>query len=614
MRLSMSRDPVHALVLPAYGRLQGVARMLPKSPASVSKTVRPSKQSAFAHLWRAPDNTMISRHQRYRQILAVLARHGIGVLDDQFIRHEAGDRARAEHLRRACEELGTMFIKLGQVLSTRGDLLPDAYRTELAKLQDEVAPLPGHVISGVIQEDLGAPPDRTFAFFDPEPLGSASIGQVHAARLSDGREVVIKVRKPGVDELVQIDLDILARLVEAWSPRFPILEQYDARGLVREFSDALREELDYSREAAHARFFRDLFPKELGFAIPEVIDEYSRNRVLTEERVKGRNLSAVAEPPGPQRAAVSRPVEGREASGVHELPKARQVAISHRIVRFVLEPAFERGVFYADPHPGNLLIQEDGTLAVVDFGKVGRLTPEVRRRVADTFVAIARSDAQRLTDRLVELTAPTQPIDRAVITHQIDQMLRKYVDVSLGHVRIGEAMEELLQLIRRHGLRVPGNLVQFFKALAMCEGILLAIDPDSSFADYLQPMVGKVVYQQFVGAESVERLRDSAIDAAKLGLELPGRLDRVLGEIERGNLRVWTRVEDVELIIERLEHMVARACATILAAACIVGLAIVMQFYNPQGWQRWIGAVFWIAVAFAVIDSVRTLLTLRRRP
>jgi ubiquinone biosynthesis protein len=291
---------------------------------------------------------MITKRERYREILAVLARHGIGVVDDELFRHEAGDRARAEHLRRACEELGTMFIKLGQVLSTRTDLLPEVYRAELAKLQDEVPPLPEHVIADVIQEDLGAPPDRIFAFFDQTSLASASIAQVHVAQLFDGREVVVKVRKPGVDELVQIDLEILAGLLDEWSPRFPVLEEYDARGLVGEFSDTLRAELDYAREAANVMFFREVFKNELGFKVPDVINEYSKNRVLTEERLKGRKASDVA-----------------------DLPKPRRAVISRRIVRFVLEPAFERGVFQADPHPGNLLIQEDDTLCIIDFGKVG---------------------------------------------------------------------------------------------------------------------------------------------------------------------------------------------------------------------------------------------------
>jgi ubiquinone biosynthesis protein len=529
------------------------------------------------------------KSERYREIVVVLARHGIGLFDDEVIKHEAGDRARAEHLRGACEELGTMFVKLGQILSTRGDLLPEVYRAELAKLQDEAAPLPADAIAEVIREDVGAPPDQIFAFFDPKPLGSASIGQVHAGRLFDGREVVIKVRKPGVDDLVRVDLEILADIIDEWSPRFPILEQYDARGLLREFGDALRAELDYGREAVNEKYFHDVFGGERGFAIPAVIEECSMKRVLVHERV-----------------------EGRKASEVADLPKRLRTEVSRRIARFVLEPAFERGVFYADPHPGNLLIQQDGSLGVIDFGKVGRFTPEARRRVADMLVAIARRDAQRLADRLIEITAPTHPIDRAVITSEIDRMLGLYIDVSLEDVRFGAAIGELLQLVRRHGLRVPGTLVQFFKAVTMCEGILRAIDPDSSMSDYLQPMVGKMLYQGFTGRDWLDRLRDSALDAAELSVELPRRLDRVLGEIERGNLRVWTRVEDIEPLMKRVERLVERANATILAAACIVGLAIVMLFYHPQGWQAWIGVVFWVAVVAAVTDSVRTLWALRR--
>jgi ubiquinone biosynthesis protein len=278
----------------------------------------------------------------------------------------------------------------------------------------------------------------------------------------------------------------------------------------------------------------------------------------------------------------------------------------------VLEPAFEHGFYYADPHPGNLLIGTNGELSVIDFGKMGRLSPEAQRRAADLFIAITRSDAQRLTDRLIEITAPQHPIDRDVITREIDRILELYVDVSLENLRFGEAINEVLQLVRRHGLRLPGALVQFFKALGMCEGILQTIDPDSSFSDYLRPLTGKLVYQAYAGPHLLGRLGDSAAEAAELLVELPRRVDRVLGEIERGNLRIWTRVEDIEPIITRIEHAFARMSATLLAAACIVGLAVVMQFYRPQGWERWLGVVFWIAIAFAIIDYIRTLLTLRK--
>jgi ubiquinone biosynthesis protein len=533
-----------------------------------------------------------SKDERYREILATLARHGFGIIEDHFV--EDGDereRSRAERLRQACEELGPMFIKLGQMLSTRGDLLPEAYRLELAKLVDDVPPMPADVITQVIQEDLGAAPDAIFAFFDPKPLGSASIGQVHSARLVDGRDVVVKVRKPGVEPLVRIDLEILAELIDTWAPRLPGLKQYDARGVLREFSESLLAELDYRREAANERFFRRVFSNDAGFSVPDVISEYSTGRVLTHERV-----------------------EGRKVSDVSGLSKRRRATVSQRIARFVLEPCFEHGVFYADPHSGNLLIQEDGSLAVVDFGTVGRLSPEARRRVAGMFLAISRRDAERLTDRLIEVTSPRGPVDRPQLTSDVERLLERYVDVSFDDVPLGNALSELLHVLRRHQLRLPANLAALVKALAMCEGILQALDPESSLSDYLQPMAGKLIYHGIAGGDdAVGRLRDSALDAAELSIELPRRIDRVLGEIERGNLRVWARVEDADMLLRRLEHMVERANLTMLAAACIVGLAIVLQIYRPQGWQQWIGAAVWIALIAAVAAAVRTLLGLRKK-
>jgi ubiquinone biosynthesis protein len=524
-----------------------------------------------------------SKGARYRQVVATLARHGIGTV------LTGDDSARARHARAACEDLGTAFIKLGQLLSTRGDLLPEPYREELRKLQDSVPPVSPREIEDVIREEFGAPADQLFAFFDREPSASASIGQVHAARLADGREVMVKVRKPGVERLVEMDLQIIADEADAWTERFPALAAYDIPALVREFADTLRNELDYTKEARNVRFFRDTFENRRGFALPDVIEEYSSERVLTLTRAGG-----------------VRPDETK-------LPKRKRISTARRLSQFVLEPALAEGVFYADPHGGNFLIQDDGTIAVVDFGMVGRLTPDARRRVADIFIAIDRRDAERLADRIVEIAAPAHPIDRAAIVTEIDRMLERYVGESLEKIRFGEAIGELLELIRRHRMRLPGNYALLFKALVMTEGLLQTLDPDTNLGNLLEPLTDKLVYGQMAGDKWFDRARDAAADAAQLSMDLPRRVDRVLGQVERGNVRVWTRVEDLDATITRFERIVERANATMLAAACIVALAIVMLFYHPQGWQQWIGVVFWVAVAAAIIHAVRTLFALRKR-
>lgn len=533
-----------------------------------------------AHTSPTPD----TKGARYRQIMATLARHGIGTV------FNGDDAARARHVREACEELGTTFIKLGQLLSTRADLLADPYREELRKLQDSVAPIPAQEITEVIREELGAPPDEIFAFFDRQASASASIGQVHAARLPDGREVMVKVRKPGVERLVEIDLEILADEARAWTQRFPALAPYDIPGLLREFSDTLRNELDYTKEAANVGYFRNIFARRSGYALPEVIADYSSGRVITLSRA-----------------------EGMRVEEAERLTKRRRAAAARRISQFVLEPALGEGVFYADPHGGNFLIREDATVAVVDFGMIGRLTPDARRRVADVFVAIDRRDADRLTDRIIEIAAPSHPVDRAAIVTEVDRMLERYVGESLENVRFGEAIGELLDLIRRHRMRLPGNYALLFKALVMTEGLLQTLDPNTNMGTLLEPLTDKLVYGQMSGDQWFDRARDAAMDAAQLSVELPRRVDRVLGQVERGNLRVWTRVEDLDATISRFERIVERANATMLAAACIVALAIVMLFYHPQGWQNWMPAIFWIAVAGAIIHVVRTLFALRRK-
>lgn len=520
---------------------------------------------------------------RYREIMAALARHGIGTMI-------AGDEAsRARHAREACEELGTTFIKLGQLLSTRADLLPQTYRDELRKLQDQVPPIPTGEIAQVIREELGAPPEELFAFFDRQAIASASIGQAHAARLADGRDVIVKVRKPAVERLVEMDLEILADEAHAWTQRFPALEPYDIPALVREFSDTLRNELDYRKEAANVGYFGRLFEKKPGFALPELIEEFCTERVIVMTRAEGM-----------------RPDEAIR------LTKRRRAAAARRISQFVVEPALAQGVFYADPHGGNVLIRDDGQVCVLDFGMTGRLTPEARRRIADVFIAIDRRDAERLTDRIVEIAAPTHPIDRAAIVTEIDRMLERYVGEDLERVRFADAIGELLDLIRRHRMRLPGNYALFFKALIMTEGLIEILDPNTSLSNLLEPLTDKLLYGQLSGDRWFDRARDSAIEAAELGIELPRRVDRVLGQVERGNVRVWTRVEELDSTITRFERIVERANATMLAAACIVALAVVMLFYHPQGWQRWIGVIFWIAVAAAIIHSVRTLLALRK--
>lgn len=524
--------------------------------------------------------------------MAVLGAHGLAAVGAgiRIGRSSRRTRSQAEEAREACEELGTTFIKMGQLLSTRGDVLPTEYRIELAQLQDSVPPLPADVIENEIANELGARPQELYKSFDRDPLASASIGQVHLATLHDGRAVVVKVRKPGVRETVELDLEIIASLAGKWAKHFPALADHDVDGIVAEFSDTLRAELDYTREAKNIAVFREYFKGDDGFDIPEVVEELSTGRVLT--------LTLV---------------EGVKAAEMPAITTELREAIAQRVARLVLEPAFLHGTFHADPHPGNIVIRDDGVVGVVDFGMIGHLTDEVRRDLADLFMAIDRRDVQRLTDRLIDVAPPTRPINRSALAQELGRLLERYMSSSLQRVQLGNAINELLDLTRRHGLQMPGAVALFFKAMVMSEGLIVSIDPSKTIQDFITPISEKIGMSRMTSDEWADRLRLSALDAAELSIELPRRADRVLADVERGNLRVWAKIENLEPALLRMERMVERVNITLIAAACIVGLAVLLIYYHPQSWHGALSGVVWVAIVIAVAAMARIVWSTLRK-
>lgn len=518
-----------------------------------------------------------SRAERSRQIIAVLAKHGLAV---------AGNRTMGPvQAREACEELGTTFIKLAQMLGARADLLPREYRDELTKLQDDVPPVETAAIEARIEDELGAAPEDLFASFDRVPLASASIGQVHAVQLLDGRAAVVKVRKPGVRELVERDLEILSGLAKSAEHYLPRLAEYDVESMLEEFDDTLHEELDFTREARNLETFAEYFTAEQGFWLPEAIRELTTAKVLTMTRLDG--------------------MRAEDATG---LTARRRTSAAQRVARFVLEPALTHGIFHADPHGGNVLVRKDGGIAVLDFGMVGRLSDELRRGVADTFMAMHRKDAARLTDRLIQLAPPLRPVDRSALTYKFERLLDRYMGDTLERIEIGTALSEMLEIIRDYGLRSPASLALLFKAVALADAIVIAITPDRALTHYLEPIAKKVATSRLSLDDWAERARISAMDAAELSIDLPRHADRVLSDLERGNLRVWARVEDLEPMLVRFERLVERANATMIAAACVVGMTVLFSVYRPAGWQVAAGWLFWIAFAIAAVVGIRTAL------
>ena len=401
---------------------------------------------------------------RSRQIADVLARHGLGYLVgvlglERFIPFHRGllghprrsePYTRPEHLRMALEELGATFIKLGQILSTRADLLPPDYQAELAKLQDAAPPVPWEVIAETLGMELGQPIAECFATFDPAPLAAASIGQAHAATLPNGTEVVVKVRRPGVVEQVEEDLTILQSLAAAASRRWEFADQYDLVGLVQEFAQTLRAELDYIHEGHNAERFAANFAGDPAVHVPRVYWETTTARVLTLERMRGAKIDDLA---------------ALDALGVD------RTKLAERAASVILKMVFEHGFFHAEPHPGNFFIEAGGRIGVIDFGMIGAVDAAMQDRLARIVLAVMAGDTNQLVDALLDLGVARGHLDRAGLRRDLDELLGRYAGRPLGEIAIGPLLDQALAIVRRHHLQLPPNLALLFKAMIMNEGI-----------------------------------------------------------------------------------------------------------------------------------------------
>lgn len=532
---------------------------------------------------------------RYRRIAEVFSQHGLGYMVGVFglerfvafhkglLGHPRRDEpyTRPEHLRMAVEELGATFIKLGQILSTRPDLMPPDYQTELAKLQDAAPHVPPEQLRELLTKELGHPPEKTFLEFDPEPLAAASIGQAHAATLEDGTEVVVKVRRPGVVEQVEEDLQILQNLAATASRRWEVAEQYDIVALTEEFSETLRAELDYVREGRDAERFAENFKDDPEVHIPRVFWETSTSRVLTLERIRGIKVDDV-------RTLEEAGIDRRE--------------LAERAVRITLDMIFEHGFFHADPHPGNFFVEEGGVLGIIDFGMVGTVDERTQDQLARLFLAITSQDSDRLVDAFLELGMSRRRVNRPRLRQDLERLTSRYYGRPLGEIPLGALLEEALAVVRHHRLQLPPNMVLLFKMAIMNEGMGARLDPDFHLATVISPYAERLILRQYSPARLAQQLGRTSMEAAQLGAELPQQLRRLVGEIERGSLEFGMRPEGFEPVMRRLERLVNRLVLAIIAAAFIGGSAVLMSVYHPFGWEGLLGPFF--AVGFVIASGL----------
>jgi ubiquinone biosynthesis protein len=534
--------------------------------------------------------------ERSRQIARALLTHGWGFLKSNEQRTSGeistlSSHSRPVHLRQVLEELGATFIKLGQILSTRADLLPPEYLIELTKLQDSAPPVPFESIEQAVVTELGQPIAELFAEFDPAPLAAASIGQAHAAVMWDGTEVVVKVRRPGVVEQVNEDLEILKELAATASRHLEFADRYDLAGLVEEFSQTLRSELDYIREGHSAERFAANFADDPGIHVPRVFWEVTTARVLTLERIRGVKINDL---------------EALDKQGTDRRWLAQYAT------NVVLKMVCEDGFFHADPHPGNFFIEPNGVIGLIDFGMVGVIDERTQELLAELLIAINHRASDRLVDVFLELGVTRKRIDRAAVRLDVERLLSTYWGLPLGELKVATLLNDVFAVMRRHHMHLPSNLALLLKTVIMIEGLGVNLDPEFRLTQSLAPYTERLVLRQLSPFRWVRRLGRASLDLAKLGADMPQQLRRIANAAEDGNLQIGMRPEGFDPVIDRLERISNRIVLGVVAAAFINGLAVLLSVYRPPGWDHWAWVVFAFGFLCALVLGVYLAWTILR--
>jgi ubiquinone biosynthesis protein len=531
--------------------------------------------------------------RRFSQIGRVLARHGFGFVFD--VRRERREKKGLQEflapnfgvrLRRSLDDLGPTFVKFGQLLSTRSDILPEGVLFELQKLQDTVRPMPAGAAQAIIERELGAPVEEVFAAFDPDPLGSASIGQVHRAVLRGGRIVAVKVQRPEAPGRVEADLELMREFAGFLDRRFGRRIFVDVRGLVAEFETVIRRELDYTAEAANARRFAVNFA-DTPVVIPEVYLELSTSRVLTLRYLEGTRFRDIR----PLRLAPS---------------ERRRVASMGADAIFKM--AFEDGFFHGDPHPGNLILTPDGDLALLDFGMVGYMSRGDIEALSRLFIAVVQRDAAAALRGLESLGVRYAPEVRGDLERDLREFLNKYSGLSVGEVTLGQALSELIALARRYRLRVPPVFPLLTKALVTAEGLARSIDPTINVYEVARPYARRLLAERYEPEVLLEGARERALEYARYVEDYPEQIRQLLAELADGELEVQLRHGGLDELVGEVDVLANRLVFAVVTGALLLGSVMLSAFDRGGPAVPYLGVPVVSFVGFTLASIMASIL------
>ena len=509
---------------------------------------------------------------RLKEILGVMVRHGFGDtvrrlgLTDKLERAgqalnwtHAADLARLEppvQVRLALEELGPAFVKFGQILAGRADLFGPEWIAEFEKLHSQVPAVPLDSLRPQLREDLGAEPEEVFAWFDPAPLAAASIAQVHRARLQDGTEVVVKIRRPGIADVIDADLRLLARLAALAEAELPALKPYRPQQLVREFARSLRRELDLAGECRQAQRIALNLAGLPHILIPRVHWDYTRERVNVQDFIAGV--------PGNALAALT-PEAGFDRND-----------LARRGAQAVLKMIVEDGVFHADPHPGNVFYLPGNRIAFIDFGMVGRLSQRRRDEVLQLLLGLVENRPQAVADVLLDWTGDEHGVNLGQLETEVEAFVDQYHGIPLAQLNLGQMLADVTAILREHRLGLPSDLALLIKAFISLEGMGRNLDPGFHMATEALPLLQHVARERYRPRAVAGRTWGTLRRALSTLEQLPDDVGRLLRNARRGRLQVGIEVAHLKRVGDQIDRSANRLAMALVIAALIIGSSIVM--------------------------------------
>ena len=507
---------------------------------------------------------------RLREISLVFVRHGLGdlvrragiarLLDHAGHVLQWGEASEIAHLepqqraRLAFEQLGPTFVKLGQMLSTREDLLPPTWTTELAQLHSNVAPVPFDDLLPQVEQALGRSPFEVFSNLEREPYAAASIAQVHRAKLASGTPVILKIRRPGIEAKIDADLRILDRLAHLIEREMPEVRRYRPVQVVGQLRGSLERELDLAVEARNTERFARNFADDLDILVPRVYLEWTSSTMIVQEHIEG--------------------IRGNDLAAIDSAGLDRKV-LAARGVDAVLKMILVDGFFHADPHPGNVMYLPDNRIALIDFGMVGRLSPARRRQIIDLLAGLAGHDEEAMLEVLLDWRGD-EFVDEARLAADLGEFAFDYADMQLKDLKIGVLLHRVSAILREHSIVLPSDLTLLFKALITLEGLGHQYDPEFRLIERVKPFIDRAMRERLQPVETARRAQQTLSELFGVVTSMPRDLARLVKDARHGRMRVDLDLKRLDRFGDRLHSAMDRATIGIMTASLVVGSSIVM--------------------------------------